>query len=94
MAVTRVNYDASKIGSKLVAEGIDHLIKARAALLRAKSLADALSSGGVTPAALEGSAEFGVNTGEGSAFYTALNVVKTNLATITDLSLANLDAGG
>ena len=92
--MARITYDASKIGGIMVAEAVDHIAKAQDLLDRAKSLADSISAGGVTPAALEGSAEFGVATTLGDEFYAALAAMKTNAATVTVAAIADLDMGG
>lgn len=93
MAVTRVSYNAATIGGALVAEGVDHLRKGRECLERAVSMANSVCDGGLTPALLEASTEFGVATAKGSAFYTALGNMKTNSATGTDAAIADLDMG-
>jgi len=92
--MARIGYSATTIGGKMVAEAADHISKAQDLLARAKSLADSVSGGGVTPAALEGSAEFGVVAGQGSNFYTAIGNMKTNAATVSDSALADIDQGG
>lgn len=92
--MARITYNAVTIGGKMVAEAIDHIRKGRDLLNRAKVLADSVSGGGVTPALLEGSAEFGVATGQGSTFYTAVGNAKTNAATVSDSAIADLDNGG
>ena len=92
--MARITYNATTIGGAMVAEGIDHIRKGRDLLTRAKSLADSVFGGGVTPALLELSAEFGVSASQGAAFYTAVNGAKTNAATVTDAAIADLDNGG
>lgn len=92
--MARITYNAVTIGGKMIAEGMDHIRKGRDLLGRAKSLADSVSGGGVTPALLESSAEFGVATGQGAAFYTAIGNAKTNSATVSDAAIADLDNGG
>lgn len=92
--MARITYDASKIGGIMVAEAVDHLAKAQALLNRAKSLADSISGGGVTPANLEGSPEFGVAVGLGDEFYSALNDMKVNAATVSAAAIADIDMGG
>lgn len=92
--MSRLVYDASKIGSKLVAEAIDHISQAQYKLGRAKALADSISGGGVTPASLEASPEFGVAVGAGANFYNALANIKANANVVTAAALADLDNGG
>lgn len=92
--MARITYDASKIGSVMVAEAVDYLAKAQALLARAKSLADSITAGGVTKANLEGSPEFGVAVGGGAAMYDAISAMKANAATVTAASIADIDQGG
>lgn len=92
--MARITYNATTIGGIMVAEAVDHIRKGRDLLTRAKALADSMSGGGVTPALLEGSAEFGVAVGSGAAFYTAVGNMKTNAATVSDSAIADIDAGG
>ncbi len=91
--MARISYNTSTIGGSMVAEAVDHIRKGRDLLNRAVAIANAKSGGGVTPANLESSAEFGVATGEGSTFYTAINNMKTNAATVSDTAIADLDNG-
>jgi hypothetical protein len=92
--MARITYDASKIGGIMVAEAVDHIAKAQGLLSRAKSLADSITGGGVTPANLEASPEFGVAAGLGDEFYAAVSAMKTNAATVTAASIADIDMGG
>jgi hypothetical protein len=92
--MSRIVYSASTPFGKITAEAVDHVLKAQDAINRAVAVANAVSAGGATPANLEGSAEFGVATGGGSNFYTAINDLKTNLAAITSVSLSQIDMGG
>jgi hypothetical protein len=92
--MARITYNATTIGGKMVAEGIDQIRKGRDLLTRAKSLADSISAGGVTPALLEASPEFGVAVGSGATFYTAIGNAKTNSAVVSDAAIADLDNGG
>ena len=91
--MARITYDPATIGGAMVAEGVDHIRKGRECLERAKSLADSISGGGTTPALLESSPVFSVVEGSGSSFYTALNNMKTNAATVTDGAIADIDMG-
>ena len=93
--MARITYNESvTFGGLILAEAVDHLIQAQQKLSRVKSLADSLSAGGASPALLEGSAEFGVKTGDGAAFYAAVADMKTNAGTVTASALADLDQGG
>jgi hypothetical protein len=91
--MARIVYDANKIGGAMVAAAVGHLQLAQQLLARAKGIADSVSAGGVTPANLESSAEFGVVVGSGAAFYTALAAMKTNAATVTVASMSDMDNG-
>lgn len=89
----RILYNTETIGGQMIAEAVDHFRKGRDLLNRAVGIANSKSAGGVTPVDLESSAEFGVATGSGSAFYTAINNMKTNAATVSDTAIADLDNG-
>jgi hypothetical protein len=92
--MARIVYNSTTIGGKMVAEAVDHIRKGRDLLTRASALANSISAGGVTPALLESSPEFGVVVGQGSNFYTAVNNMKTNAATVSDTAIADIDQGG
>ena len=92
--MARIAYNATTVGGKMKAEAVDHIRKARDLLTRASALANSITAGGVTPALLESSAEFGVAAGQGASFYTALNNMKTNAAAISDAAIADVDQGG
>ena len=72
---------------------VNYIILAQQQLARAKAEADCITGGGVTPANLEGSAEFGVTSGQGSVFYTCFTGMAANLAAVTASELAKLDQG-
>lgn len=92
--MSRIVYSASTPFGKLTAEAVDYVLKAQNAIDRVVAVANAASAGGATPTNLEGSPEFGVATGDGSVFYTAINDLKTNLATVSAVALAQIDMGG
>ena len=92
--MSRITYSATTIGGKMTAVGLSGLHTAQDNINRAVALANSISSGGASPALLDNSVEFGVATGQGAAFYTALNNMKSNLATITAAVVADLDMGG
>jgi hypothetical protein len=92
--MSRISFSATTIGGKLVAQGVDYQHKSQDALIRAIALANSISAGGATPALLESSPEFGVAIGQGAAFYTALNGMKVNAATVTPSAIGDLDMGG
>ena len=92
--MARITYNATTIGGKMIAQGVDDIRKGRDLIARAVSLANSISAGGATPALLESSPEFGVAVGAGATFYTALNNMKTNAATVSDTAIADLDNGG
>lgn len=91
--MARIVYQPASIGGKLLATAVDHISQAQYLIGRAKSMADAASAGGATPAMLEGGTEFGVGSGAGSTFYTALQALRTNVNTVTAASIADLDMG-
>jgi hypothetical protein len=70
--MARVKYDqTTPFGSKMYLT-IQAFKTIQANLPRIKQVADAMTGGGATPAALEGSAEFGVAVGQGANFYSAI----------------------
>lgn len=89
----RILYNTETVGGQMIAEAVDHIRLARDLLNRAVGIANSKSAGGATPEALESSAEFGVATGSGGAFYTAINNLKVNAATVSDTAIADLDNG-
>lgn len=91
--MARIPYNPSSVGGEYVARAVSNLHQAQEYLERAKALADSVTGGGVTPAALEGSTEFGVAVSDGSAFYDAVANMKVNAATVTQSALADLDMG-
>jgi hypothetical protein len=93
--MARITYNATTVGGKMLAEGVDHIRKGRDLLARATALANSISAGGATPTLIEGASEFGITgVGNGAIFYTALNNMKTNAATVSDAAIADLDNGG
>ena len=96
MAVSnRFIYSTSApVGGIHIANAARYTILAQQEINRAVAVANEMTGGGVTPVNLESSTEFGVGVGQGPAFYTAINNLKTNLATVTAAQLADLDAGG
>lgn len=96
MAVSaRINYSpTAAVGGVHIANAARYTILAQQEINRAVAIANEMTGGGVTPVNLEGSTEFGVGTGQGATFYTAISNLKTNLATVTAAQLGDLDAGG
>lgn len=92
-ASTRVIYDEASVGGKMLAEGVDFIRKGQEKLDRAKALADSVTAGGVTTSNLNGSTEFGASVVDGAGLYTAISDMKSNVHTVTDSALANLDKG-
>ena len=96
--MARIGYNSSSVGGDLVARAVNYLSQAQYLLTRAKSMADAASGGGATPANLEtggtNGADFGVASGKGASFYTAIADMKTNAATVSAAAIADLDMGG
>ena len=72
---------------------VNYIILAKQQLARAKAEADCITGGGVTPANLEGNADFQVAANQGAAFYTCFTGMAANLAAVTDSELAKLDQG-
>jgi hypothetical protein len=70
----------SPFGSKVYL-AIQAIRGAQATFQRVKQAADAVTGGGVTPANLETSPLFMVASGQGSAFYTALQAIDAALFT-------------
>lgn len=70
----------SPFGSKVYL-AIQSIRGAQATFQRVKQVADAVSGGGVHPEYLETSPLFLVSTGQGSAFYTALQSIDAALFT-------------
>ena len=93
--MARIAYSATTVGGSMVAAGVDHIRKGRDLLARATALANSISAGGATPSLLEGAPEFGVTgVGNGAIFYTALNGMKANAATVSDSAIGDIDNGG
>ena len=92
-ASTRILYGEESVGGKLLAEGVDFILKAQDRLARVKAIADSVTAGGVTKTNLDGSAEFGASVVAGADLYDAIANMKANLATVTGSELAKLDKG-
>ncbi len=98
MANTSIGYDrTTPFGSK-ISVAIQSLELAMANFKRVKEQMDALSGGGATPAALEGSAQFGVAVGQGAAIYAAVQSINASIfsvaASYTPIqAVTNLDQG-
>jgi hypothetical protein len=70
----------SPFGSKVYL-AVQSIRGAQATFQRVKQAADAVSGGGVTPANLETSPLFMVSTGQGAAFYAAIQSIDAALFT-------------
>lgn len=92
-ASLRISYSATGIGGQHLAAAVRYSTLALQEIKRAKDIADSVSAGGVTPANLEGEATFNAAAAGGSALYTAISNLNTNLATVTAAQLAALDQG-
>lgn len=94
-ASKRITYATqSPTGGVHLALAVRYTILAKQEIARAVNLMNEITNGGVDGANLETPAtEFTAASGQGGALYTAANNLKTNLATITDLNLADLDPG-
>lgn len=80
----------SPFGSQ-VNQIVNGLVYAQQHLVEIKKVADLLTAGGASPAGLEGSAEFGVASGQGAAFYTDLQSIIAGVNAIA--CLPDLDQG-
>lgn len=75
--MAQIPYDqTSPFGSKVYL-AIQELRDAQYKILRCIDAANDLTGGGVTPANLEGSKQFGVASGQGANFYNALQSIKS-----------------
>ena len=98
MANTVIAYDrTTPFGSKLFI-AVQALEMAMANMKRVKEQMDAISSGGGTPTALEGSPQFGVAAGQGAAIYAAVQSINGSLFSVPAsytplLAVTNLDQG-
>ncbi len=94
-ASTRIVYlnGNTAAGGMHLANAARYAILAKQEIARALSIANQMTGGGVTPSNLEGSAEFGAASGKGSVLYDAINNFNTNIGTITNAALADLDTG-
>lgn len=92
-ASLRLIYGPTTIGGQHVAAAARYLTLAKQELARSIAIGGSVTANGVTPANLEGSVEFQVASGQGSAYQNALVAINTSLAAITDAQLAALDQG-
>ncbi len=91
--MSTITYSRTTIFGAITADAINDIIKVKATVVRLKAAMDSVSAGGATPANLEGG-NWGVAAGQGSAFYTNLANLNSNLAAITAAVLADVDLGG
>jgi hypothetical protein len=91
-ASTRIAYGPTSLGGQHLAAAARYIILAQQEIERAKAIADAITGGGVTPANLTASSDFGT-VSDGAGLYTAIGNLNTNLATVTTAQLAALDQG-
>jgi hypothetical protein len=93
----RVNYDASTVHGKLLAESINGILRGRETLDRVIAAADVASNAGTDTAALEGG-DFGAAIGEGQAYWDVTKSIKTLLDEQDPAGLASFlasaDMGG
>ena len=92
--MARITYNTTTVGGKLVAQAVANVRNARDELNRVVAMMNSMTAGGVTPALLESSAEFGVAVGQGANFYAAINNMKANTATVSDSAIGDIDNGG
>lgn len=95
MAVsTRITYaTTAQSGGIHLANAVRYAQLAQQEIALAVGVANSITGGGVTPANLEGSAEFGAATGQGSNLYTAMSNFKANLSTVTTAQISDLYTG-
>lgn len=88
---THIDYDATTIGGKLIAEATAATLSARQKWQRLKLLADAVSTGGGQPVLLETDPTFALPADTGSVVYTKIADAVVALNGMTYLS--DLDLG-
>jgi len=74
-----IGYNATTPFGAKTAQVIRDLKEAQAFTARIVDMMNDLTGGGVTPANLEGSSQFGVLTGQGQNFYNAIAALNTAL---------------
>jgi hypothetical protein len=79
--MARISYGTSTPFGSKINQSLQAIKLAQAFLPRCKQVADSLTAGGTNTSALEGSAEFGVATGQGANFYAALQSLDAALFT-------------
>lgn len=87
----RVTYGGI-FGSKVLAS-VSQLQQVKATLARAKAVADEMTASPNSPTALEGSAEFNVQSGGGTTFYNDLATLVAGFTTSEIAALTDLDQG-
>lgn len=93
-ASARITYNpGSLVGGAHVANAARYTLLAQQEIDRAVAIAASITAFGVTPTNIEGSTEFGVASGQGATFYSAITSLQSSLNAITGASLANLDQG-
>jgi hypothetical protein len=92
-ASTRLVYNSNAIiGGVHLANAVRLIRDAQQEIAFAVGVANAITGGGITGSNLEGSIEFDAGVGQGAALYTAMNDIKTNLATVSSVQINNLIA--
>lgn len=86
-------YDPKTVGGELIARAVAKVREAQFDFALAKSMMDLVSGGGATPANLEGSAQFGVATGDGAAAYEAIANMVVYLSDVSTPAIAALYQG-
>lgn len=99
MANNHIVYDRSKVLGKMTAELVTQVCEARANVNRIQAVLIELGAlgGAGSGAVIEGDELFGVETGKGDAFVTAIGWLKDGLNganTLAQDKLADLDLGG
>jgi hypothetical protein len=89
--MTRLVYDKTTAFGGILAKDVALLVQIKEDFNRLMAVANSLTGGGVTPANLEASKEFGLSVGQGATLYSDLQNIIAGLSAIT--TLADLDQG-
>lgn len=86
----RISYSTTASGGIHLANFARYMILAEQELTRAYNIAVQVTAGGVTPANLEGSSEFGVTVGQGAVLQSAMIAFNSAVAALNTSVAANL----
>jgi len=93
-ASNRIVYSStSVVGGMHVANAVRYALLAQQEINLAANIANQVTGAGVTPANLEGSAEFGAAAGQGATLLTAITNLATDLNAISTAQIGKLFAG-